>query len=40
MTTDMPSISVNARAAVLVDKLKSACAELKVGVSSGESGKR
>jgi methenyltetrahydromethanopterin cyclohydrolase len=31
-------MSVNARAAVLVDKLKSACTELKVGVSSGESG--
>jgi methenyltetrahydromethanopterin cyclohydrolase len=38
MTTDLPSMSVNARAAVLVDKLKSACAELKIGVSSGESG--
>jgi methenyltetrahydromethanopterin cyclohydrolase len=38
MTTDVPSISLNARAAVLVDKLKSACAELKVGVSAGELG--
>ena len=38
MTTDVPSISLNARAAVLVDKLKSSRAELKVGVSAGELG--
>jgi methenyltetrahydromethanopterin cyclohydrolase len=38
MTTDVPTISVNARAAVLVDKLKSACTELKVGVTTGTLG--
>jgi methenyltetrahydromethanopterin cyclohydrolase len=38
MTTDLPSISVNARAAVLVDTLKSASTEVKVGVSTGELG--
>ncbi len=38
MTTDLPSMSVNARAAVLVDKLKSVCTELKVAVTAGELG--
>ncbi len=38
MTTDFQSVSVNARALVLVEKLRSACAELKVAVAHGELG--
>jgi methenyltetrahydromethanopterin cyclohydrolase len=36
--TGSQSISVNARASVLVDKLRSACAELKIAVTRGELG--
>jgi len=38
MTTSVQSVSVNARALVLVEKLKSTCAELKVAVMRGELG--
>ncbi len=38
MTTGFQSVSVNARALVLVEKLRSACAELKVAVAHGELG--
>jgi methenyltetrahydromethanopterin cyclohydrolase len=38
MTTDLQSVSVNARAAVLVEKLSSACAELKIATRRGQFG--
>jgi methenyltetrahydromethanopterin cyclohydrolase len=38
MKTELESLSVNARAAVLVKRLKSACAELKIGIARGELG--
>jgi methenyltetrahydromethanopterin cyclohydrolase len=38
MKTDLPSVSVNARAAVLVDKLTATCAELKIAITRGELG--
>lgn len=38
MKTDLQSVSVNARAAVLVEKLRSTCAELKIAVTRGELG--
>ena len=38
MKTDLQSVSVNARAAVLVEKLRSTRAELKIAVTRGELG--
>ena len=40
MKTDLQSVSVNARAAVLVEKLRSTCAELKIAVTRADLAKR